>query len=79
MITTSYTVVKNNLKNYCDLVSNDNETVIITRKTNRNLVILSFEQYNQMQKFIRNSKYLQKLDSAFEQLYAGKGQEHELI
>ena len=28
---------------------------------------------------IRNSEYLAKLDSAFEQLYSGKGQEHELI
>ena len=28
---------------------------------------------------IRNSEYLAKLDFAFEQLYSGKGQEHELI
>ena len=47
--------------------------------SDNNETILSLEQYSQMQKFIRNSEYLKKLDSAFEQLYSGKGQEHELI
>ena len=58
---------------------NDNEPVIITRKANKNVVIVSLERYNQMEKIIRNSKYLAKLDSAFEQLYSGNGKEHELI
>ena len=79
MIAANYSSVRNNLKNYCDLAFNDNETVIITRKANKNVVILSLEQYNKMEKIIRNSKYLAKLDSAFEQLYSGNGQEHELI
>ena len=32
-----------------------------------------------MEKEIRNSQYLAKLDRAFDQLYSGNGQEHELI
>ncbi len=79
MIAVNYSSVRNNLKNYCDLAFNDNEPVIITRKANKNVVIVSLERYNQMEKIIRNSKYLAKLDSAFEQLYSGNGQEHELI
>ena len=79
MIAVNYSSVRNNLKNYCDLAFNDNEPVIVTRKANKNVVILSLERYNQMEKIIRNSKYLAKLDSAFEQLYSGNGQEHELI
>ena len=55
------------------------ETVIVTRKESKNVVILSLERFNLMEKEIRNSKYLDKLDRAFDRLYAGKGQEHELI
>ena len=32
-----------------------------------------------MEKELRNSRYLEKIDRAFDQLYAGKGQVHELI
>ena len=31
------------------------------------------------EKEIRNAQYLAKLDRSFDQLYTGKGQEHELI
>ena len=79
MIAASYTDVRNNLKGYCDLASDNGETVIVTRKANKNVVILSLERFNHMEKEIRNSQYLAKLDRAFDQLYAGKGQEHELI
>lgn len=79
MVATNYTDVRNNLKEYCDMAYDAGETVIVTRKANRNVVILSLERFNLMEKAIRNSQYLAKLDRAFDQLYAGKGQEHELI
>lgn len=79
MIATNYTDARNNLKDYCDMASDAGETVIVTRKKNRNVVILSLERFTLMEKAIRNSQYLAKLDRAFDQLYAGKGQEHELI
>ena len=79
MIAANYTTVRNNLKDYCDMASNSGETIIVTRKENKNVVIVSLDQFNLMEKAIRNSQYLAKLDRAFEQLYAGKGQEHELI
>lgn len=79
MVATNYTAVRNNLKNYCDMASDGGETVIVTRKANKNVVILSLERFNLMEKAIRNSQYLAKLDRSFDQLYAGKGQEHELI
>ena len=79
MIATNYTNARNNLKGYCDMASDTGETVIVTRKANKNVVILSLERYNLMEKAIRNSQYLAKLDRAFDQLYSGKGQEHELI
>ena len=79
MIATNYTAVRNNLKGYCDLATDHNETVIVTRKENKNVVIMSLERFTLMEKAIRNAEYLAKLDRSFEQLYAGKGQEHELI
>lgn len=79
MIATNYTDVRNNLKGYCDMASDNGETVIVTRKANKNVVILSLERFNHMEKEIRNSQYLAKLDRAFDQLYSGNGQEHELI
>ena len=79
MIATNYTDVRNNLKGYCDMASDNGETVIVTRKANKNVVILSLERFNLMEKEIRNSQYLAKLDRAFYQLYSGNGQEHELI
>ena len=79
MVATNYTDVRNNLKNYCDMASDADETVVVTRKANKNVVIMSLERFNLMEKAIRNSQYLAKLDRAFDQLYSGKGQEHELI
>ena len=79
MVAANYTAVRNNLKEYCDMASDVGETVIVTRKADKNVVILSLERYNLMEKAIRNSQYLAKLDRAFDQLYAGKGHEHELI
>jgi antitoxin YefM len=79
MVAANYTSVRNNLKEYCDMASDDGETVIVTRKANKNVVILSLERFNLMEKNIRNLQYLARLDQAFDQLYAGGGQEHELI
>ena len=79
MIAANYTTVRNNLKDYCDMAFDNGETVIVTRKANKNIVILSLERYNLMEKAIRNSRYAEKLDRAFNQLYSGKGQEHDLI
>ena len=79
MVAVNYTAVRNNLKEFCDMATDEDETVIVTRKENKNVVIVSLERYDLMEKAIRNSEYLAKLDRAFDQLYAGKGQEHELI
>ena len=57
----------------------DYQLLTCCRKANKNVVILSLERFNIMEKAIRNSQYLAKLDLAFDQLYAGEGQEHELI
>ena len=79
MVAANYTSVRNNLKKYCDLATDQNETVIVTRKADRNVVILSLSRYNEMEKAIRNALYLEKLDRAFAQLNADQGEKHELL
>ncbi len=78
MLAINYSTIRNNLKDYCDKVTNEAETVIVTRKNEKNVVIMSLEQYNSLMKAVRNSEYLAKIDRAFRQLEAGNGQQHEL-
>ena len=48
MIATNYSEVRNNLKTYCDKATKDYETIIITRKNNENVVLMSEEEYNNL-------------------------------
>lgn len=79
MLAVNYSTIRNNLKTYCDQATDNNETVIVTRKDEKNVVILSLEKYNQIMKAARNAEYLAMLDRGIAQLSAGKGQQHELI
>ncbi|MCM1329445.1 MAG: type II toxin-antitoxin system Phd/YefM family antitoxin [Ruminococcus sp.] len=79
MLAVNYSTMRKNFKAYCDEAADNGETVIITRKDEKNVVIISLEQYNQIMKAARNAEYLSKIDRAIEQLSAGKGQRHELI
>lgn len=79
MLAVNYSTIRNNLKNYCDEATDHDETVIVTRKGEKNVVILSLERYNQLVKAARNAEYLAMIDRAMDQLSSGKGQQHELI
>ena len=48
MLTINYTNLKENMKSYMDKVTDDNETVIVTRKDNKNVVLISEESYNNL-------------------------------
>lgn len=79
MVATNYSTVRNNFKGYCDMATDQGETVLVTRKDDRNIVIMSLDAYNAMMKEIRNAQYLAKIDRGFEQIRSGRGQVHELI
>lgn len=79
MLAVNYSTIRNNLKTYCDEATNNDETVIVTRKDEKNVVILSLEKYNQITKAARNAEYLAMIDRGIAQLSSGKGQQHELI
>ena len=44
----NYSELRTNLKSYMDTVYEDHEPLIITRKNNENLVMISIEDYNSM-------------------------------
>ena len=79
MLSVNYSTIRNNLKAYCDKATDNNETVIVTRKDEKKIVIMSLEQYNSIMKAARNAEYLAKLDRSTEQLSQGNGTVHELI
>lgn len=79
MLAVNYSTIRNNLKDYCDKVTDFSETVIVTRKGEKNVVMMSLEKYNQLEKAARNAEYLSMIDRGMTQLEAGRGQEHELI
>ena len=62
--------IKNDFKTVSDLVMSG-EKVLISRPHNKNLVILSETEYNELEKLRNNAKYLEKLDKSFKQFADG--------
>ena len=82
MIATNYSEVRNNLKAYCDKATKDYETIIITRKNNENVVLMSEEEYNNLMEnlYIRsNLKYYQRLVECIKEVEKGNVKEHDLV
>lgn len=48
MLAVNYTNLRENMKSYMDKVTDDYETIIVTRKDNKNVVMLSEESYNNL-------------------------------
>ena len=78
----SYTAVRENLASTMDQVCDDREPVIITRKRDQAVVMLSLEDYESLQEtayLLRNPANARRLFDAIESLEAGKGQVRELL
>lgn len=71
MIATKQMEIRANIKKYFDLAFNG-EPIIVSRKANKNVVIISEEEYNNLQKAKRNAEYLAHLDRSFAQLAQGE-------
>ncbi len=75
MLAINYTTVRNNLKNVFDKITDDNETIIVTRKDDKSVVMISLDQYNNLMEndFIyNNKKYYNHLLESKRQLEQGK-------
>lgn len=48
MLAVNYSNLKNNLDSYCDKIIDNFETLIVTRDNEKNLVIMSLDEYNNL-------------------------------
>lgn len=48
MLAVNYSELRNNLKDYCDKTIDNLETILVTRKNDRNVVMISLEEYNNL-------------------------------
>ena len=82
MIAVNYSQFREKMKSHLDKVTDDYETVVITRKENKNVVILSEETYNNLIENIHvmgsKSNYDWLMESKA-QLEKGRVSAHKLI
>lgn len=71
MIATKQMDIRANIKKYFDMAF-EGEPVIVSRKENRNVVIISESEYNELTKARKNAEYLAKLNRADEQIKKGQ-------
>ncbi|MBQ8210349.1 MAG: type II toxin-antitoxin system Phd/YefM family antitoxin [Clostridia bacterium] len=72
MLAVNYSTIREKLKYYCDRVTDNQETVIVTRKDEKNVVIISLEEWNALQKAARNVEYLNKIDLSLADVSEGR-------
>ena len=57
MLAKTYSDVRNNLKAVCDTITDNDETVIVTRKNENNIVMMSIDQYNNIMENMAWNRY----------------------
>lgn len=73
MVSVNYSTLRENLKSYLDTVTDDFETLTVTRKGGQNVVIISEDSYNNM---IENI-YIRQDKANYEWLMESKKQYEE--
>ena len=78
----TYTAVRGNLANTMKKVCDDHDPVIVTRKNNEPVIIISLEDYESLTEttyLLQSPKNAQRLLESIKELNAGKGKKRELI
>ena len=70
MMAVNYTNLRDNLKTYMDKIVDDYEVLTVTRKENKNIIMLSEESYNNLLENI----YITGSQANYEWLLKGKAQ-----
>jgi antitoxin YefM len=70
MIAVNYSNLRGSLKDYCDKINDEFETIIVTRKNNKNIVMISQEEYNNL---IENM-YIMSNKAYYDRLIESKNQ-----
>jgi antitoxin YefM len=78
----TYTAARQNLAKTMEEVCEDHAPIIITRKKNNSVVIMSLEDYTALEEtayLLRSPKNTRRLIESIVQLEGGKGTERELL
>lgn len=77
----SYTAARSNLAKTMDSICDDHQAVVITRKNERSVVMISLEDYESLEEtayLLRSPKNMKRLIESMTELEKGKGSEREL-
>ena len=78
----NYTEFRQNLTRSLNKVNENQEIIIVSRSKGKNVVVMSLEEYNSINEtlhLIKSSANLARLDSAINEMEAGKSFSHSLI
>ena len=78
----SYTAARNNLAGTMKKVCEDHDPVIVTRKNNEAVILMSLEDYESLTEtayLLQSPKNAKRLIESIEELEAGKGTQRELV
>ena len=82
MLAINFTTLRDNMKTYMDKVTDDCESIIVTRKNNKNVVLFSEEAYNNLLEnvyIMGNKANYDWLMESKKQLEKGNFKVHQLI
>ena len=82
MLAINYTTMRNKMKSYFDKVTDDCETIIVTRKGEKNVVLISLDEYNNLMENLHIMEDKANYDWLMEskkQLEEGLAKSHPLI
>ena len=75
MIATNFSEFRTDLKKFLDSVEDNNETLIIKRKTGKGTVVISLEEYNSLMEtmhILSSKKNADRLYESIQQMKEGK-------
>jgi len=77
----NYTDLRTNLKKWLDTVVDDMEEVVIKRKEEKDLVLVSLEEYNSLKEtsYLLSGKNRDVLIQSLKEAEAGKVEAHDLM
>ena len=78
----NYSDLRRNLKSYMDRVYGDRETLIVTRKNNENVVLMSLDEYNSLvetEYLLSSEANATHIARSMKNSREGKLSKHELI
>ncbi len=78
----TYTSARNNLASTMKKVCEDHDPIIVTRKNNEAVILMSLEDYESLTEtayLMQSPKNAKRLIASIEELNAGNGQEREML